>query len=508
MESEPGATPAAWQRLHAASLLFTLVSAVYRLLIPGLLVTFFARGGGFEIGLMVLFVPAVLAAILKYFSFRYRLAPGEMVFRQGVLFKNERHIPYARVQSIELSQNPAHRFFGVARVQVETAGGLEPEASLSVLSLRVVEEMRRRVFAERGRPPGPGDAAAAAGPGGAGAVADQRLVTRLGAGDVALFGFLSRRGWFMVLGALGIAWELDLWPLPDTWEPPPILRELDSARELIRSPLGSIPFLAAAIAGLWAVLRILSIAWAFLRYHGFTLIRQGEDLRARYGLFTRVAATIPRHRIQVVRISETPLQRLLGRVSVRVETAGGEIGEGSALRQDWLVPILRKQDLPAIVREAQPDVSLETLDWRPVDPRGRRRIFRKGLLPGLILAAAGFALAGWGGLLVPAVALPLAHLNARRQIAHMGYAVAANAVAFRRGWWRRRMALARYAKMQVLTFNQSPFDRLYGMASVRVDTAGAALAGGPITVPYLRLDDARRVFDHLGARAAATRLRW
>ena len=41
-------------------------------------------------------------------------------------------------------------------------------------------------------------------------------------------------------------------------------------------------------------LRALSVIWTIVKYHGFRLRALGDDLRADYGLLTRVSATIPR----------------------------------------------------------------------------------------------------------------------------------------------------------------------------------------------------------------------
>ena len=53
--------------------------------------------------------------------------------------------------------------------------------------------------------------------------------------------------------------------------------------------------------------RIFSVTWALIRLHDFRLTQQGDDLRAEYGLLTRVAATIPRRRIQTITIRESLL---------------------------------------------------------------------------------------------------------------------------------------------------------------------------------------------------------
>ena len=42
----------------------------------------------------------------------YAFADEELVVRSGLLFRNERHIRYSRIQNIETVQNPLHRAFG------------------------------------------------------------------------------------------------------------------------------------------------------------------------------------------------------------------------------------------------------------------------------------------------------------------------------------------------------------------------------------------------------------
>ena len=64
---------------------------------------------------------------------------------RGLIWKRERHIPYARVQNIELVQHAAHRLAGVAVVRLDTGTGAGAEGELSVLSLDAVAELRDAV---------------------------------------------------------------------------------------------------------------------------------------------------------------------------------------------------------------------------------------------------------------------------------------------------------------------------------------------------------------------------
>ena len=121
--------PAA-RRLHPISLLFSVGAAARNLLIPGIAILFWSGGSNAEVWLMIFFVPAVLAALVKYWSYRYRLEGDEMVIREGIVTRNERHIPYDRIQNVDLVQNPLHRLFRVAEVRLETASGQEPRPIL------------------------------------------------------------------------------------------------------------------------------------------------------------------------------------------------------------------------------------------------------------------------------------------------------------------------------------------------------------------------------------------
>ena len=98
-----------------------------------------------------------LFELVQYFTLAYRFDPHEIVIARGLIWKRERHIPYARVQNIELVQHAAHRLAGVAVVRLDTGTGAGAEGELSVLSLDAVAELREAVRVGRH-----GEAAAAA----------------------------------------------------------------------------------------------------------------------------------------------------------------------------------------------------------------------------------------------------------------------------------------------------------------------------------------------------------
>jgi putative membrane protein len=482
------------RRLHPASIGFMLLRQVKTLVIPGLVVYFAARGDTWQVWLMALFLPFATYETIRYFTLRYRVTPSELVVTSAFIGRSERNIPIERINNIDLVQSPLHRALRVAEVRIQTGAGAEPEAVLRVLSLDAVEQLREHLFA--GRTPGAGDAGAAAGP-------EAMTLLELPPRELILLGLVSHRALAILAVGLGFAWELDLVGSETFEQAAPLVSRFNTPVAWVIAAVGA----PLALAG-------LSIMWSFLRFWGFRLQRAGDDLRISAGLLTRTSATIPRRRIQVVAVYESILRRLLKRASVRVKTAGGA-SNGDHAGAAWFAPLTRPARLPALLDAARPGLAPEAESWRPLTRRARSRMIRRGAIVGLML---------WGALLLALWAIPDA--SPRSWLALAGsalpvlfafgeyrswraarYSVEAGAIRVRMGAVNRRTLSTFDDKAQVISVRQSPFDRRWRMASLRIDTAGAGFADH-IEIPMLDADEAGRLAQVLGRRAERAGFRW
>ena len=510
----------AFQRLHASSLLFGVGRHARALLLPIAFVFFLARDSSWERWLAIFFLPSAAFEIYRYATTRYRLTATDLVLRRGLLFRSERNVPLDRVQNVDLVQNPLHRLLGVAEVRIETAAGSSPEAVLSVLTVEAAERLRGDVMAGRradaaGTPeeeafgrenstgePGAGPASAGRETGAAGSDRSpaSRLVHAIPVGELVILGLVSNRGMALVLVAIGAAWELDFFGQV----------KVESIYEQAMAHPGffSLPVIAGVALVALVGLRVLSVAWAILRFHGYELRTMGDDLRMRCGLFTRVTATVPRHRIQLVSLRQTSLQRWLGRLSVRIETAGGTGGgdadeSRSVQGRRWFVPIVRESCLPEVLEAIAPGLAtgLREAQWRPLSARARRRVLRLAImvngLVALVTGAVAWLVGFWwiaaAGMVLSAMGL----LHAVREVRFMAFARTAGGVLFRSGAFTRQTSGTFDDKIQVVSLVQSPFDRRWDMATLRVDTAGAGPAEHAVHVPYLPAADARALLIEL-----------
>lgn len=504
------------RRLHPLSFLFGLAAGVRRFALPGILVLIAGRAGWqWQVWAIPFVVPYALYALGRTLTLRYRFEPNEMVIRTGVLFRNERHVPYARIQNLEGVQGVLHRWLRVIEVRVDTGAGEEPETKLSVLPLADFEEMRRRVFAGRPGPAAAAEAADAALP----APEPEGTLLQLTPPELMLAGLVQNRGSVAVAALFGLLWEIGLL---DGWMDS-LFGQRKFGRGLVREPLravfaggglpwGRIALTGAALVAFLLLVRVISLAWTFLHLHGFRLTRDGEDLRTEYGLLTRVVATIPLRRIQALTILESPLHRLFGRAVVKVETAGGGGGEGGdesgRKRREGLAPLLRRDRLPDFVAAVLPGMALAAVEWHAAPPRAFRRKAKSSVL---LSAALSLPFAAWLQGWYLALLAPLlvwAVLAARLYVDHLGWAVTDGAVLFRTGWLWRQVSVVPFAKIQAVAIHESPFDRRAAMARIRVDTAGAGPASHRVDVPYLPRDTAGELYARLAAQAARISFRW
>lgn len=508
--AEPDSRP---RRLHPLSLIFRFATHVRNLLIPGLIVLFLAREReGWEIWLMAMFVPSIVFELFTYFTLHYRLARTEIIINRGLLFRSERHIPFARIQNIDLTQNLFHRLLGLAEVRLDTGGGNEPEAVLKVITLGAVDEIRARIFAGRELRTGLSSAAAHVttlpqpqSPGGAvseSPVQPAIVLHRLTPRELVKLGVVANRGIALVAVAVGAAWEYDLF-------------ERIRVREYLENSLRSLDWaggvLISAVVVVAAVisLTLLSVIWSVLRFWGYTLEQRGDDLRVQCGLFTRRAATVPRHRVQFVSVQEGLFHRVFRRVSIRIETAGGAKDEDDTVSGRWFVPLVPRDDASRVLREIHPafDV-LQPAAWRPVHPRGLRRLLFSHIV-GWLAVAGAFSLVfrPWGLAAIP-VLTGFAVWVARREYRFMRYAMGDGSVLFRSGALRRKWSATIIEKVQAVTVRESPFDRWHGHVSLAVDTAGAGPADHRIHVPYLDAGTGHAMRREIATRTGRSAFRW
>ena len=145
-----------------------------------------------------------------------------------------------------------------------------------------------------------------------------------------------------------------------------------------------------------------------------------------------------------------------------------------------------------------------TDEWLPPSPRllAMRRVqvaavtvplaAAGGLVAGLV-GSAGLGVVVAVGVLVVGL---VAERFAGRRVRAWGYAERHEDLLVRRGVLIRRISVVPYGRMQLIDVTSGPFERLFGLATLRMHTAAAA---SDARIPGLAADTAAALRDSLAA---------
>ncbi|HEX5755859.1 MAG TPA: PH domain-containing protein [Arenimonas sp.] len=486
------------KRLHALSWLFVLIQQLKSFAFPLLVLLFTGRGNTWELWGLLGVALLALYSIAQYFTYRYGFDNEGLVIRSGLLQRTVRHVPYARIHNVGLQQSLLHRLFGVAEVRLESAGGSSAEGQMRVLSLHAAHALEQRIRAGATREPQQTEAPAA------------EPLLALDTGEVIRLGLSSNRGMIVVAAAFGALFSIGDGFVDDVASAlriDELLALLPGWDEIAVYGWPALLLSALLLFGLAMLgLRLLSVLLALLQYHGFRLDEQQGRLAAERGLLGRLRQSLPVRRIQAWTVHESLAHRWLRRQGLRVDSIAADDGQGqSSLR--LLLPVATPARIAELIPRWLPRCSWPLQAWQPLHPRAWRRQF----MPAALLVVVACLPLGWrfglAGLWVLAL-LPLLWVRARIWARHAGWCEEDGLIAVREGWLDRHWRFAEVRKLQALELQQSPFDRRHGMATLRLDTAGASPFEPQLRLRYLPEVEARALYERLAAAMdAATRAR-
>ena len=286
--------------------------------------------------------------------------------------------------------------------------------------------------------------------------------------------------------------------------------------------------IALVLAGV-AVLAVLATVWGFLSWRATTYGVVGESFRLRQGVFQKSERTIPLDHVQSVDTVQGIVQRIFGVYEVRVETAGGGASEPDA-------------SLPALGRGATEDLR-RAIEGARREPVGAEKatgpeVLRRLSVRDLLVAGAtsgqigvAFSLLAVGSqvfdeflseaflrdilrslapnalvvalILIPTVALAAWLLAiAGTVLAHFGFTLSREGdfLHIRRGLLERREATIPLGRIQAVRIGEGLLRQPFGLASLRVESAGYGEDAGVSTFlfPLLPFGEVQRLL-----RAAA-----
>ena len=439
----------------------------------------------------------IVSAIVRYLFFRYKIADGSILIREGVIKKTQVDIKFDRIQAINTQQNFIYRAFDLVTVKFDTAGSAKQEGHLPAISTELADSLKERIRQESGN-----IAVAVEAEDGEQEPEPTRSILQLGARDMVKIGLSSNRALiFLVL--LGPIIEKLGEDVEENIDETAITSAIEAGQFSLSSGIG---FGLLIVFGFLLFLVVASIIGAFLRYHNFVLVTDKEVFRSTGGLLTRHEHSVNFAKIQAVFATQNPMLRLFRRFRLRAKQASsGKPGKD----KNFDIPLCEPDNFRAIADEIFKDelqgidLNPRTGDFKRISPRYMRsRIILTGVLPalalsGLISLAAGFYA------LVLLLWIPLNAFLVWTMYRKYGYQVVEDGMLLRRGFLGYRVVAFVHRKVQRISVTQSLPQKRKGLATLRI-----FLASGPIKLPYVDFEMAKQLRDYVLYKVESSQLAW
>jgi len=311
----PDAPPAEsdWQRLHPLTPLARIGRLAPALVFLVLISTVHSRAENSTAETDYLVVITLASAVYGYIHWmvtRWRFEGDTLRIETGLIRKDSRRLPLARIQAVDIVRPLLARLLGVSELRVRLAGSGSTDGRLAYLSEAQAAELRLILLA------GHRDPDTTASPNTGLPMATLTLGRLIGSVLLSLITFVLV-GTVVVLTAL------------DQVEP-----------RTARVATGFVAVYLLSFAG---------VVWRRLSgQYGFVAVEGPEGVRIRRGMLQTISETVPYTRIQAVRQVQPILWRPFGWVRLEVDVAGAtarnQRGEGTSVVRKALLPVGSQQD--------------------------------------------------------------------------------------------------------------------------------------------------------------------
>lgn len=444
----------------------------------------------YVVAVFVVFI--VVAALARYWFFRFRIGSDAVLIRDGVFRKKQTDIKFERIQGINTRQNIIYRYLGLVTVSFDTAGSSGEEGRLPAVTLALADSLKARI--RRERPVVSMDE-------GEEAPGERRLLT-LENGDMIRIGLSDSRALFLLvlIGPVAERMEDGLADLIEQNE------FLATFRDIELSLWAAVGLVVAVVTLVLIILMLSSVIAAFLRYYRFTLTIDDDVLRSHGGLLTRHEQSVNLGKVQTLAAIQGPLLRLMGRFRLQARQASS----GKASRASKFdIPLTRPKELAGISGEVL-GAEFPAAELHPASPRFQRidrhyvrsRILVLGIIPAITMCALLFYPLGWYALAF-LLWIPVAAFATILRYRRFGYFFDHDGLVMRSGLLGFRVIAFMHRKVQRVSIVQSVTQKRRGLANLRFD-----LASGSVLVPYIPLHAAALLRDFVLYRIESSDRKW
>lgn len=488
-----------WKNLHYSMVFFGMLRTIGSFIVPLILAAVATSGvPTFLTQIFLLYLGiSIITQVLRLFSYRYALYEGKIIIQEGILSRKVRTIPVMRIHNINTNQNLLARLFKVVRLDIETAGGGDAEASMLAIPVQAAQEIdsfvrenKRQV--NESKQSQIDDSAPVK------TEEEQEIeLHKMGIWDVILAGATTNRiGVFAILAVIvGQYFELSETNLL----PQAVLDGVEEASHASQDRI--MMWAIVGILGLMLLAWMFSVCYAVLRWHGFNLRRKADDLKIKTGLFTVREYTVPLNKVQALNCRTSMIRRPFNLFEIRVRSAGHVgVQEQSRIESDVLVPVTHRTMVDNFANFVFQKANWNDVTWHPVHIYSRTLQFL-GIL--LLIGLPTIPTLIWSDMPIlqnPLVRfLPVALIVLAWIVAHINWKQTAWGIDHRFVYIKKGFLSLHYWVIPLINIQnaavvQSPGQRRRKLGSVIIDLAGSMGINEP-EIPNIPINKAWELFN-------------
>lgn len=222
-----------------------------------------------------------------------------------------------------------------------------------------------------------------------------------------------------------------------------------------------------AIVGLLLALIIskaIATVYYFVKYYNFTLLKEGENIKIKYGFFSTKEFSFKENSIKLIKLKSNPLRQLLKRYEINVVIKGYS-GEGK--EQIIMYPIGNDKEVQNIIREFIPQWSIE--NEGEVIRHGKIFMILKPVLIVFIISLVAYLIlkVKWVWLIniISLITIPSSILKGR----NINLKIEENKVRAVTGGFFRTIHILKGKDIQAVGFNTNPIQEKNNIGKIVID---------------------------------------
>ncbi|KIL50978.1 PH domain-containing protein [Jeotgalibacillus campisalis] len=380
--------------------------------------------------------------VLKWIFHTYQIKNESIILREGVFVKQQRTVPFERIQNNQTSTNFLHRMLGLTSLSLETGtSDAQSSVKFTVLSFDEAQQILKVVNDQKGSD----DEEEEDEP------ANKTIYFRSTKKDTlkAAFTSFSFLAIFPILAAL-------YFQVDDFFS-------LDESAQNIFSYFANHLWLLVPI---FIAAMILSVGIGYIqtviKYGNYEISADDERIYIQKGVLSTSSFSIPKKKVQAITIHQSFIKRLLNMAEVKLVSAG-KMGDGKQ-ETNSLYPFMSRQEAYRLTNELLPHYHIE---------ENMKKLPRKVLLLKLISPYYGTLIVGIGlfifqreWLWITGIVFLLAIVSRVLDYLFTSYLRHGDFIQTRKGGFSNETFLTRIERIQQIQVRHSWIQRKFGVSTL------------------------------------------